>query len=362
MSKYYEMIKSEQELIQYLYDYITVNKNMIFDIDEIANLYFSLKTQRLVILNSKPGMGKTELCKAYVEAFENLLEEGTVKKIFIPINKDYDKADLLGYQGLDEKYHPSYLAKELFELNSEGVPQPSDEFKLYFVILDEMNLSQIDFYFSDLLAAIENDEKIVLPNNISVSLPENCFFMGTINSFTYESSRNPVSGSVKRRSNIINIKNPLDKIFNDESDPFPEFKHWIDKLVKQSKLTFAKKEDFLNHFRGLNFSNLNDLNDDNFYQPLFDLTKALSNLEENKLTFGILQDIVEYIIFSNQKFPKPLDIQVIQKILPVLSGSIENLSKFEKFLDDYNLKESKNIFKQMKTAAKNNMGQIIPLC
>lgn len=361
MDQYYKKMKSEKEIISYLHNFITEEKNMIFSLDEISNMYFSLKTQKLVILNSKPGMGKTELCNSYVEAFQQWFKEDTVKKIFIPINKEFDKTELLGYKGLDEKYYPSPLAKDLFELGPAGNPTKNNDPKLYFVILDEMNLSQIDFYFTELLAAIENNEKIILPNGHKVSLPDNCFFMGTINSFTYESSRNPVSGSVKRRANIINIKNPLDKIIEKEK-PFQEFKKWINKIITQSKATFEKNEDFLNHFRLMNFNTLSELTDDNFYTPLFELTKSLSNIEENKLTFGILQDIIEYIIFSNQEFPTPLDIQIIQKILPLVSGSIKNLGQFESFLDNFNLLQSKEIFFQMKTAAEKNMGQIIPLC
>ncbi|GAB6100650.1 hypothetical protein JCM16358_25290 [Halanaerocella petrolearia] len=360
---YYDQLKSESEIIDYLYDYITTNKNMIISKKEIKNLYFSLKTQKLVILNSKPGMGKTELCKSFIEGFENILESTAIKKIFLSIKKGFDRSDLLGYQGLDEEYHPSKFARELFELDEDGNPQTINDFRIYFIILDEMNLSQIDFYFSEILAAIENNENIELPNGKVVSLPENTFFLGTINSFTYESSRNPVSSSVKRRANIINIKNPLDKILNiaSEEKQFNTFKDWINKIIKQSETNFNTTTDFLNNFRQLNFRQ-NDLTDSNFYKPLFDLIISLNKYKENKLTFGVLQDIIEYILFSNFDNIKALDVQITQKILPQLSGSIEQLQKLESLLDKYDFKESKYIFQQMKQDAASNMGQITPLC
>ncbi|MCK8826336.1 hypothetical protein MWH25_01060 [Natroniella acetigena] len=363
MNNYYERLRNETDLINYLYEYITNTKNMIFSKNDIKNLYFSLKTQRLVVLNSKPGMGKTELCKSYVEAFENLLKPETIKKIFIPIKKDFDRADLLGYQGLDEKYYPSKFARELFELNENGIPEPKDDFKIYFIILDEMNLSQIDFYFSEILASIENNENIELPNGQVVSLPDNTFFLGTINSFTYESSRNPVSGSVKRRANIINVKNPLNEILEIESEDkrYKKFVKWINKIISQSKNKFNINEDFLNHFRHLNFEQSN-FNDENFSKPLFNLTTSLNTNKENQLTFGVLQDIIEYIFFSNFDELETLDVQITQKILPQLSGSIKKLEDFESFLDEYSLEKSKKIFSQMKQDATNNMGQIIPLC
>lgn len=359
---YYTEGKTEKDWIEFLYKYISEEKNMIISEDEIKNLYFSLKTQRFVILNSKPGMGKTELSKAFIEGFKKMFSEDTVKEIFIPIGKDFDKSDLLGYQGLDEKYYPSEFAKELFELDEHGIPPEKKDFKIYFVILDEMNLSNIDYYFNTILAAIENNQHIELPNKERVVLPENTFFIGTINSFTYENSRNPLSGSVKRRGNIINIKNPLDTIMEieEEISRKNEFNLCIDKIINQSKSRFNQRNDFLNSFRTLNFIAVdNEL----LYKYTYDLVESLMYNEENKLTFGILQDILEYIIFSNfDDETKALDIQVVQKILPSLTGQISNLKDFEIFLNTYNLNESIEIFNKMKQEAQQNMGQIIPLC
>ena len=129
---YYTEGKTEKDWIEFLYKYISEEKNMIISEDEIKNLYFSLKTQRFVILNSKPGMGKTELSKAFIEGFKKMFSEDTVKEIFIPIGKDFDKSDLLGYQGLDEKYYPSEFAKELFELDEHGIPPEKKDFKIQY--------------------------------------------------------------------------------------------------------------------------------------------------------------------------------------------------------------------------------------
>ena len=358
---YYAKLKSETELISNIIEYIKDKKNIIINDYEISNLFYCLKTQKLAILNSKPGMGKTELSKAFIEAFDNYLEDIEVKKIFIPIGKDFDKSDLLGYQGLDEKYYPTEFAKELFELDDEGKPKETEELKIYFVILDEMNLSNIDYYFNTILAAIENNEHIELPNKQKVYLPKNTFFIGTINSYTYESSRNPLSGSVKRRANIINVKNPLDIIMtiDDDEERKSEFNVCIDKLIKQSVDNFDKSGDIFNLFRPLNFSNIKG----KLYDDMYTLAKSLSDNEENKLTFGIIQDIVEYIIFSNfDDENRALDIQVVQKILPSLTGEISNLKDFETFLNTYELEESIVIFNNMKQETQQNMGHIIPLC
>ena len=139
-----------------------------------------------------------------------------------------------------------------------------------------------------------------------------------------------------------------------------EFNLCIDKIINQSKSRFNQRNDFLNSFRTLNFIAVdNEL----LYKYTYDLVESLMYNEENKLTFGILQDILEYIIFSNfDDETKALDIQVVQKILPSLTGQISNLKDFEIFLNTYNLNESIEIFNKMKQEAQQNMGQIIPLC
>ena len=359
---FFEKMKSEKDLIQHLYHYITKERHMMITKEEVSNLYFSLKTQKLVILNSKPGMGKTELCLAYVDAFRQILDSAAVESIFINVGKDYDKTDLLGYVGLDEIYRPSEFAQRLFNLQG-GIPQPSSDFKIYFIILDEMNLSQVDFYFNQILAAIENNQPVMLPNNAKAYLPENTFIMGTINSYTYESTRNPLSGGVKRRANIINVPNPLDYIFalDSQEESLREFKETILRLVNQSTMKFEASSDILSIFRALNFEQTEKLSQQAL-EMLFQLATSLSVAEESKLTLGILQDIVEYMLFSNFELTVALDKQIVQKILPHLTGNVDSLINFESFLSTYELTESMAVFARAKMNAQHNMGYLSPLC
>ena len=68
-----------------------------------------------------------------------------------------------------------------------------DKTKPYFLILDEMNLSHVERYFSDFLSAMESGEKVSLysPENSknientkvseNLKIPENLFVVGTVN-------------------------------------------------------------------------------------------------------------------------------------------------------------------------------------
>ena len=62
----------------------------------------------------------------------------------------------------------------------------------YFVVLDEMNLARVEYYFSDFLSVIESrkwkDGKIVtspvLPESITnkhITIPSNVYIIGTVN-------------------------------------------------------------------------------------------------------------------------------------------------------------------------------------
>lgn len=362
--EYYEHFKTETELINNLFEYINKKKQIIISKEEVQNLYYSLKTQRLVILNSNPGMGKTELAKSFVEFFKTSFREGVVKELFIPIDKDFDKTDLLGYRGLDGKYNPSQFAKDVLKYDSSEKHTDENGIQIFFVILDEMNLNHIDFYFSKLLSAIENDEEIELPNMERVRLPKNIFFIGTINSFTNENSRTPLSGSVKRRCNIINVKNPLEKILSipDSLERKSEFAKIMDKIVMQSRNKFETVYDIYYSYRQINFNRFQDKKEF-VYELLYELTESLIKSKNNMITIGVLQDIIEYIIFSNFENNKTaLDIQIVQKILPMFSGLYSELEYFEVFLEKHSLDKSISVLMDMKATATKNMGYITPLC
>lgn len=362
--EYYEHFKTETELVDSIFKYINDEKKLIISKEEVQNLYYSLKTQKLVILNSSPGTGKTELAKAFVECFKKIFKNNTVKELFITIGKDYDKTDLLGYMGLDGVYNPSEFVKDVLKYNKIEESSKSSNLEIFFVILDEMNLSCIDFYFSKLLSAIENNEDIELPNMQRIKLPKNIFFIGTINSFSQENSRTPLSGSVKRRCNIIDIKNPLEKIMSieDSSEQKSQFTEILDKIVMQSENKFNSVYDIYHTYRTINFLNF-EKRKELVYELLYELIVSLMKNKNNMITIGILQDILEYIIFSNfENIYTALDIQISQKILPSLNGLYSDFEDFESFLEKYFLEKSLTLLNNIKSNAFKNMGYITPLC
>ena len=86
-----------------------------------------------------------------------------------------------------------------------------------FVVLDEMNLSRVEYYLSDVLSCIETGEPLQLHSNsvplegstgISISaeipLPPNLYLIGTIN---VDETTSPVSDKVLDRAVVIDLSN-----------------------------------------------------------------------------------------------------------------------------------------------------------
>ena len=132
----------------------------------------------------------------------------------VPVRADWtDNRDLLGfYNVLTEKYEPTDLLRVLLR----AVEEPE---KLHFVILDEMNLAKVEYYFADFLSAMEtmehgqgiplhdHDEDVVidLDGNDRVvpkrlPIPANVFFTGTVN---IDETTHMFSRKVLDRANVI---------------------------------------------------------------------------------------------------------------------------------------------------------------
>ena len=121
---------------------------------------------------------------------------------FIPVRPDWmDNRGLLGYYNvLQEKY----VKTPLLELLLAAKSNPD---KPHFIILDEMNLAKVEYYFSDFLSIMESRtsekpkgeliklydkdqfdkkmdseelrEKVGVPHEIHI--PKNVYFTGTVN-------------------------------------------------------------------------------------------------------------------------------------------------------------------------------------
>ena len=152
------------QLVEFIVQYARNSRNHLFYTREsIAAFLAGLGSTRLTILQGMSGTGKTSLPKIVSEAL------GSVCDIVEVESSWRDKNELLGYYNeFSKMYTPKKFTRALYR--ARLCPD-----RLTFIVLDEMNLSRIEYYFSDFLSLMENDpdKRELRLINLSVARTEN---------------------------------------------------------------------------------------------------------------------------------------------------------------------------------------------
>lgn len=252
------------------------------------------------------------------------------RKCFLPVKSDWtDSSELFGfYNMIEQKYHVPYFLE--FLLTASNNPEYP-----FYVILDEMNLSKVEHYFSDILSCLESrflkngvvhQEPIVLfsglneletnsetfekiPNRIEI--PTNLYITGTVN---IDESTYMLSSKVIDRANIIefnevNLSAYAGSEWNDDSTGYV-----LSKDLDFLNCSLASKEDYQSlpvQIQG-NLSKINEI------------------LKKYHLHFGyrVANEVARYINQAilhigggDSIINQALDFQLIQKVFPKLNGS-----------------------------------------
>ncbi len=128
-----------------------LNNNFYFDDDTLFNFHCSLQTKPFIILYGPSGTGKSKIAELYSDYICKSQGINSSEHLcFIAVRPNWTSpSDLMGfYDYLNNEFIPS----KLFQFMEKAA---SDQNHPYFVILDEMNLSIVEHYFSDFLACLE---------------------------------------------------------------------------------------------------------------------------------------------------------------------------------------------------------------
>lgn len=201
------------DLVQFIVDYARESRlHLSYTREDIATFIGGLGASRLTILQGMSGTGKTSLPKIVAEAILGNCE-------IIEVESSWrDKNELLGYYNEFSKcYTPKKFTQALYKAKlNEDIPT--------FIVLDEMNLSRIEYYFSDFLSLMENEEdkraiKLLniklayieegvehtykgLKEGHTLQIPKNVWFIGTANR---DESTFEISDKVYDRAQTMNF-------------------------------------------------------------------------------------------------------------------------------------------------------------
>lgn len=200
----YAMITSFRENV--------INSNLCYDFEDLVNLHTCAKSSSLTILAGMSGTGKTQLALQYAKMLDTQELNNTL--LFMPITPSYTEPDdVLGYLNpTNALYTPSETGLVDFLVNAQNNPT-----KMHMVIFDEMNLSQIEYWFSPFISVLEKDvetrylplynEKSYCVNKAtypsSIKIGNNIIFIGTIN---LDETTKEISDRLLDRAYVINLK------------------------------------------------------------------------------------------------------------------------------------------------------------
>lgn len=307
-----EVYLDQQSIIDHVSSYIQ-SKGFFYEKKDLINFFLSLKTKPFVILSGISGTGKTKIVQWFAESLGATEENGQFT--LIPVRPDWsDSSDLLGYVNLQGEFQERPLIKVLE--NADANPN-----RPYFVVLDEMNLARVEYYFSDFLSVIESrkwkDGKIVtspvLPESITnkhITIPSNVYIIGTVN---MDETTHPLSKKVLDRANTIEFNTVNLDYFNflmDVEEKEAEIVSDSSLATKYLHLKecFKENEDLVR-----NISNI-----------LIEVNKTLETVGA-QVGYRIRDEICFYMAYNEQgkllSFDEALDYQIYQKILPRLAGS-----------------------------------------
>ncbi|MEO0584827.1 MAG: AAA family ATPase [Bacteroidota bacterium] len=311
-----------RQILEHIHAY-TAAQGFFFTKQNIANLYLCLKSKPFVILAGISGTGKTQLVRQFARAM------GHGDRCFlIPVRPDWtDHTDLLGYVDMQGNFRKQPFLEVL--LQAQANPQHP-----YFVILDEMNLARVEHYFSDVLSIMETREKKedqivsepLMPYGVGrnekenasiqdLTFPGNLYLIGTIN---VDESTYPFSRKVLDRANVIEMNEvfldwPLIEEAVPPLDPVPHA-FLLNPYVRLIDVPQSERPGM---------------------QPVIRLLTEINeilSLADMPFGYRIRDEILFYLINRHDireliSHQEAIDLQIVQKILPRITGATASIQQ-----------------------------------
>lgn len=221
------------ELVELFRNFAASQLKLYYTTEMIRIFVSALASTKLIILQGISGTGKTSLAYAWGKFLKHDSCIASVQPSW------RDRTELFGYfNEFTKKFNETEVLKEMY------VAGYTDD--VYTVILDEMNISRVEYYFAEMLSILEmpnKDEWIVEivpsawksdPKHLmegKLKIPPNMWYIGTINN---DDSTFMVTDKVYDRAMPIDI-NDKGQVFEPTDTPSQDINYsYLDKKFQEA--------------------------------------------------------------------------------------------------------------------------------
>lgn len=294
-------------------NYLADKEGLYFSPLFIQEFIAGMAASRLLILEGLSGTGKSSLARYFSEFISE-------KSYFEAVQATWrDRTSILGYYNdFSKTYNETEFLKRLYDYSYKP-----DHVNV--MVLDELNISRIEYYFADFLSVLEYPEdewKIKImqfpydfeaPEHLTdgiLSIPSNTYFIGTANK---DESTFTITDKVYDRAITID--------FDDRNEPFS-----VDGDSDKITLSYP-------HLRELfseaiqNEENQLSLEEYKTFKTLTDYTYEMFDLTFGNRIMRQIQLFVPVFVACGGKKEDALDFMFSRKVVSKLEGRFEDYIK-----------------------------------
>lgn len=308
------------DLITHIQTYIK-SKGFNYSDANIKNLYLSLRSKPFVIISGISGTGKTKIVQLFAESIGATEQNGQF--MLIPVRPDWsDGSELLGYTDIANNFKEGPLTKLL--IHAKDHPE-----RPHFLLLDEMNLARVEYYFSDILSVMESRALTAdgytssklgeTATGDSLWFPGNLYIIGTVN---MDETTHPFSKKVLDRANTLQF-NDIDLLnfdflkesSNEEIEPVQLDNASLEAGYIQISHIYPQHEQLIEEVS----------------KQLEEINAILKSIHA-QVGYRVRDEICFYLAHNEDaemllRKNEALDFCYMQKILPRIAGSGERVEK-----------------------------------
>ena len=225
-------------------NYAASRLHLYYDINLIRLFVSAFASNRLIILQGISGTGKTSLAYAWGYFVKN---ESTIASVQPSWR---DSTEIYGYfNEFTKRFNETQVLAKMYEARYNP--------KIYLTVLDEMNISRVEYYFAEMLSVLElpsTDEWIISlvpnawPNDPKLleegrfRIPDNMWYCGTINN---DDSTFMVTDKVYDRALPINIDNKSVAFEAPDTEALDITAEYFESLFKKAWVDYPLSDEVL---------------------------------------------------------------------------------------------------------------------